>query len=336
MNSNTTLLNALTREGVLINVSVRYWRGTKKLKPEEIGLKASDVSDRLISLGHKRLLPKEALKDLALVEGRAHSLVESNTFPFLNGLGHFLPNARLSDVSERLKTLETDFWRAKGRFLDQYSTLRNNAADEWRRMAEKLVQDPAQLVSTIEAAFPMTKAMEKFFGFDVQLFQISIPEQLGIDLITLEDQRQVSAARDCAVREAADKIRTDTERFVADCVVALREQTAQLCDQMLNSINGSETGVHQKTLNRLVKFIDHFKQMNFMNDRVMEEQLEQVRSELLSRTAEEYRDSSVARTRLMNGLSQLANKAKELAHADATHLVERFGGMGKRKFILAA
>ena len=100
----------LTREGVLINVSVRYWRAHKKLKAEDIGLKPDDVSDRLISLGHKRLLPKEATAALALVESRAHALIESNTFPFLNGLAHFLPNTKLQEVTDKLKELETEFW----------------------------------------------------------------------------------------------------------------------------------------------------------------------------------------------------------------------------------
>jgi len=36
-------------------------------------------------------------------------------------------------------------------------------------------------------------------------------------------------------------------------VASLREQTAKLCDEMLESIKTCETGVHQKTLNRLVK-----------------------------------------------------------------------------------
>lgn len=76
--------------------------------------------------------------------------------------------------------------------------------------------------------------------------------------------------------------------------------------------------------------------MNFVNDHAIEEQLETVRKELLSKTAEEYRDSAVARQRLVNGLSQLASKANELARTDATQLVERFGSVGKRKFILAA
>src|SRR4051794_26273790 len=103
MEANNNLLSVLTREGVLIKVSVRYWRGCKKLKAEDLGLKKADVSDRLIHLGHKRLLPKDTLQSLSVVESRAHALVELNTFPFLNGLGHFLPNPRLQEVTDKLK-----------------------------------------------------------------------------------------------------------------------------------------------------------------------------------------------------------------------------------------
>ena len=81
---DNSLLDVLTREGVLINVSVRYWRGCKKLKAEDIGLAPDALSDRLISLGHKRLLPKEATAALTLVESRAHALIDTNTFPFFD------------------------------------------------------------------------------------------------------------------------------------------------------------------------------------------------------------------------------------------------------------
>ena len=97
---------------------------------------------------------------------------------------------------------------------------------------------------------------------------------------------------------------------------------------MLQQINGCETGVHQKTLNRLVRFIHQFKTMNFVNDTVMEQQLENVKKELLTKMAEENRDSAVARARLKQGLSQLANQAKQLARFDATELVQRFGELG--------
>jgi hypothetical protein len=80
--------------------------------------------------------------------------------------------------------------------------------------------------------------------------------------------------RQRAAQRASHQIHQRVERFVTDCVAALREQTAQLCDEMLQSSNESETGVHQKTLNRLVRFIDEFKQMNFVNDTEMEQRLQ--------------------------------------------------------------
>ena len=334
--SSNQLLNVLTREGVLLNVSVRYWRGCKKLRPEDIGLEADNLSERLISLGHKRLLPREATASLSLIESRAHSVVEGNTFPFLNGLAHFLPNARLEPVTLKLKALEEEFWTAKDSFLQQYANLREEAAAEWRTQAQKLAPDPERLLATIEASFPPAGRMDRYFGFDTQLFQVAVPERLSLDLVSALDQQHLIQARQIAAQEAARKIRADVQTFVADCVASMREQTAKLCEEMLSSIHNSETGVHQKTLNRLIRFIDQFKQMNFANDSEMESQLESVRKELLSRTAEEYRDSALARQRLTSGLSKLADQARALAGQDATELVQRFGELGKRKFHLAA
>ena len=76
--------------------------------------------------------------------------------------------------------------------------------------------------------------------------------------------------------------------------------------------------------------------MNFMNDTEMEQQLDQVRRELLSKTADEYRDSKTAKARLVTGLQSLSATAQELSKQDATELVQRFGQVGRRKFHLAA
>src|SRR4051812_46053854 len=157
---NDDLLKVLTREGMLISVSVRYWRGCKKLRAEDIGLDSRKVSDRLISLGHKRLLPREATAQLGLIEGRAHALVEGNTFPFLNGLARFVPNSKLAEVTGNLKQLENEFWIAKEAFIQKYGELRESAAKEWQTMAKTLVNDPERLVASIEAAFPPLGKMD--------------------------------------------------------------------------------------------------------------------------------------------------------------------------------
>lgn len=330
------LLDVLTHEGVLINVSVRYWRATKKLKAEDLGLDPDCVSHRLISLGHKKLLPKESLQPFALIEGRAHALIEADTFVFLNGLSHFLPNAKLQKVTGRLDELRREFDESKGDFLRRYEELREQALQEWAAIAPTMVADPERLLATIQGSFPGRDRMERYFSFEVALFHIRVPERLDLTITNRVEQEEILAARTRAAQEAAEQIRRGAESFVTDCVASLRQQTAQLCDEMLESMRSCKTGVHQKTLNRLVRFIDQFKSMNFVGDHQMEEQLERVRQEFLVRSAEEYRDDAFARARLQRGLQGLADTAHDLARQDSQALVARFGEMGRRRFNLAA
>lgn len=335
MNTNN-LIDVLSREGVLISVSCRYWRAAKKLQAADLGLDPDDVAERLISLGHKRLLPKDALAAFALIESRAHALVESSTFPFLNNVARFLPNAKLAEVTRRLSGLEDEFRSARIDFAAQYGRLRAEAIEEWHEAASRLVSDPQRVVATIQAAFPQADRLDRHFGFNVSLFQVRAPEALEATLIDAADQQAIMTARAEAAAQAKAQIEEGVQTFVQDAVASLREQTATLCDEMLASMRNGKTGVHQRTLNRLVDFIDRFKALNFTGDQELEARLEEVRKHFLSRTAEEYRDNASSRRKLDAGIRGLADEARRLARSDASEIVERFGQMGVRKFTLAA
>jgi len=216
-------------------------------------------------------------------------------------------------------------------------TLRD-AAREWWDAARRLVSDPDRLVATIESAFPQADELDRYFSFTTHLFQVTVPNgSAQLDLIAAADQQVIAEARNRAAQEAAAKIRHGAETFVSDCVATLRQETAKLCEEMLKSMsNGKTQGVHQRTLNRLVRFVEEFRALNFAGDCQMEEQLDRVRQEFLSRTAEEYRDSATAQAKLRTGLSKLRDTARELAQSDAREIVESFGQMGRRRFNLAA
>ena len=334
-NPNPDILNALTREGVLLHVSIRYWRAHKKLNPEDVGIDPAKLSDRLISLGHKRLMPKEALAPLALIESRAHALVEANTFPFLEGLAKYLPNARLIEVQEGLQELEHEFQNARTEFMRGYDQHRQQAMQEWASLAQRLVPDPERFLAAIRNAYPTPQKLARSFGFEVRLFQLALPAEISLQSLGFDQQREVVEARRHAAQEAAQRIHRDAEAFVAECVSSLREQTAQLCDEMLSSMeNGKTDGVHQKTLNRLSAFIDQFRQMNFAGDREMEQQLERVRRELLNRSAADYRQSARAHRSLTQGLQEMRDHARHLAQQDAREIAARFGQMGQRRLDL--
>ena len=331
-----TFLDALTQRGVLISVSIRYWRARKKLNPEDIGLSREQVDDRLFSLGHKRLVPKDCLKSLALIESRAHALVEESTFPFLNGVARYLPNSKLEEVSEKLSALQDEFTLRQGDFLAGYSDMRRTALETWRTAAcDLLDQNHERLVAVISDAFPPADVMPRYFSFNIRTFQISVPDIPQATLIDIGTQQELVRARTEAAKTAQREIEDSCREFIAESVATLRGQTAKLCADMLATINGTGS-VHQKTLNRLTTFIDQFRQLNFANDTEMERQLTAVKRQFLQRSAGEYRDSDQARAQLVGGLTALRNKASELAGEDAQTLVDNFGRMGTRQFTLAA
>jgi len=170
--SDNRLLDALNCRGVLVNA-------------------------RLIGLGHKRLLPKDCLRTLALVESRAHALVDKDTFPFLSGVARYLPNERLTEVDARLNELGDQFRHEQREFLNQYPAYRENALREWESTARDLVDDPARLVAVIEDAFPPANAVDRHYGFQVRMLQVAVPEMPQTDLVEAASQRTEYRSHGC-------------------------------------------------------------------------------------------------------------------------------------------
>ena len=331
------MLDAVAREGVLASVSIRYWRAAKKLEAQDLGLDERQITDRLIVLGHKRLLPREALVRFALIESRAHAAVERGSFPFLGGIARFVPNRNLARLTEKLEALKEEFVAEIDAFMDRYEDLRESALNEWRDAARSMDVPVGEFVDRIAATFPSGRRLRQRFHFDAHFYQVTAPESVRLQATDAAEQAAVVNARALVARQAAEKLAHDTESFVSDCVANLREQTAQICDEMLASMKSGKTeGVHQKTLNRLLGFVEQFKTMNFAGDEALETMLSNARRELLGRTAEEYRDSTAAQAQLTAGLKKLGEEARRLATQESREIVERFGKLGARRFTLVA
>ena len=328
---NTTLLDAVCRRGVLVATSVRYWRGCKRLNPEDLGLDPAHVSDRLIQLGHKRLIPRDALQAFALIESRVQSTVEGSSFPFLGGLARFVPNPRLADLTDKLDRLRDEFREATLDFVAGYSPLRESALAEWREAARNLNGDAGNLIATIEQSFPPAGEIAKRFAFETRLFQIAAPDSIRLEVAEGMEQLEVANDRRRIAEEASRRLQADLDGFIRESVAAMREETARLATEVLATIDGSENGVHQRTLNRLTTFIESFRSLNFAGDQQLEATLERFRRDLLQRSAEDYRNDSTAMASLTDGLSRLRENAVQLARSDAREVLARFGQMGARR-----
>jgi hypothetical protein len=330
-NSSIPLLEAVCKRGVLVSTSIRYWRGCKRLNAEDLGLNPNQVSDRLIQLGHKRLIPRDALSDFALIESRAHASVEGSSFPFLGGIARFVPNPRLAEVNTMLDKLREEFEEAKDRFVANYAPMRDRAMVEWREAARHLNGSAEHLIATIEQSFPPAGDIAKRFGFDAQMFQISAPESIRLEVAEGLAEFEVADDRRRIAEEATRRLQTDLNGFIRESISALRQETARLAGDVLATIDESKTGVHQRTLNRLATFIESFRSLNFAGDLQLEGTLERFRRELLNRSAEEYRNNPGAMASLTEGLNRLRENAVELVRSDTRDVIARFGQMGSRR-----
>ena len=228
MNQNQNLLEAVCRRGVLASTSVRYWRGCKRLNAEDLGLDPNHVSDRLIQLGHKRLIPREALSAFALIESRTHALVEGASFPFLGGIGRFVPNPRLGELTDRLDSLRDEFREATLDFVAGYAPLRDNAMNEWREAAQHLNGSAERLIATIEQSFPPAGEIAKRFAFETRLFQIAAPDHIRLEVAEGMEQMEVSEDRRRIAEDASRRMQADLNDFIQESVASLREETAKL------------------------------------------------------------------------------------------------------------
>ena len=329
MNQNS-LLDAVCQRGVLVSVSIRYWRGCKRLKPEDLGLDPSQVSDRLIQLGHKRLIPRDALADFALIESRAHATVEGASFPFLGGIARFVPNPRLGEITRNLAKLTEEFQEAMEQFVLGYGPMRDKAMIEWREAARHMNGSAEHLIATIEQSFPPAGDIAKRFMFETQMFQIAAPEHLRLEIAESITEFEAADDRRRIADEATQRLHTELDGFVRESVASLRQETARLASDVLATIDQSKTGVHQRTLNRLSTFIDSFRSLNFAGDQQLESTLERFRRDILNRSAEDYRNDSGAMASLTDGLTRLRENAVDLVRSDARDVIARFGQVGRR------
>lgn len=325
------LLDGICQKGVLVSVSIRYWRGCKRLKPEDLGLTASQVSKRLIALGQKRLIAKDALGDFSLIESRTHAMVEGASFPFLGGIARFVPNPQLTEITNRLEQFRGEFQEATENFVAGYAPLRDKALTEWREAAYQLPGNAGHLIATIEQSFPPAGNIAKRFSFEFQMFQITAPESIRLEVTNGVAEYEALESRQRIAAQATHRMQTDLDSFIRESVASLRQETARLASDVLATIDASDKGVHQRTLNRISSFIDSFRSLNFAGDQQLENTLENFRANLLHRSAEHYRNDAGAMASLTDGLARLRESAVQLVREDATDIVSRFGQMGTRR-----
>ncbi len=284
----------LFHDGMLVDLTVHFYGAQRKLKEEDIGL---DEVSEAFSLGKKLLLPHEVMHEFRLVESRARALIDDASYRFPIGNARFIPKRKFVKTVNELRTLQNKYKELVNDLVTNYQVYRDRMRPTYRKAAEdaydtrfmkngsaqtELLQDAKEkfveeFLKRIDACYPDVHSLESKFSIELAVFEVALPK--------LHESDATDVAQDMTLQsELADEYRrqmqTKITSFVDDAVSVLRQEAIELCRHVSGNITEGKV-ITTRTVNSLTTFIEKFKDMNFANDRTVEQSLESLRKEIL-------------------------------------------------------
>jgi hypothetical protein len=335
-----TSYNKLFIDGVLMYPHVGYWHGAKGLNPEDLGLTNGDVADAYI-LGRKMLVPDEVIKKFRQLEGIARNLVDNNSFPFPIGNSKFVPRTKFNEVITGLQDTQTKFHALADEFITKFDEYRQQMLPIYQQAAEdaferrnpevqefgidadpealriKREQDKAafveQFLARIQTHYPVASSLRKRFYLEWDIYEISAPQ---MHLTTAEGVLQTDEAQQAAKAEAHRLMAEKINGFVSEVVTSLRQEATEVCNRVANAIRSGKV-MRKTSFDSLRNFIDRFKDMNFVGDQSVFDQLDAVKREFLdAHTTETLTGNQDIQTALADRLQQVVAEAEKISEQD--------------------
>lgn len=254
------------REGVIVNIHIRRWRGRTTLSSQDLGLDPEQASSlrEIADLGEKLLMPREYLNRLAALDRKARGTGGAlERYTFRTAWGFFCPVTAYGDLREKLDEISRDYFAVRDDILRGYygwveeikARYRQAAAEAYNRL---LAVSPESLdgqtqdefvigfVSRILAKIPTADEIRESFDFEVELSYIPLPTLLaeeqaraqGIKVATNIEVERLTAQREQErLAEEVERARLRAQREEAEATAWANRTAAQAKREALEAMN---------------------------------------------------------------------------------------------------
>lgn len=325
--SEGEITDLLFNEGTLFDLDIGRWAATKKLTAKEVLLE--DIDTSAIHLGHKRLLPKEALIEIIKLEGKARAALESHSLPFPIAGARFVYLRTLHGLVEQLIQIRESYYRAVNDFVEAYPFYKTTQLERLNNMAQgryaaelmKFQGRPDYDAKKVEldlwlqeeqqsnqSKYPDDAKLRSKFRFDWHIFKIA--EFTG-------DGTTLSADE---INEAQVKLKNELNNWVRSAAVAMHRTLGEAALQAKEMLQRHQK-IHPRNLKPLFDAFETFRSINFTGSSDIQQVIEQIKTQF-GVTQEGTLDYSATAENINTGGSQgefttLLNQVAELAVEDA-------------------
>jgi hypothetical protein len=264
-------------DGKLVNIHIGMWGMSYNLTEEDI--KLDNKLPDTIKLGKKMLIKPAVYNKFKNIEQKIRKYLYVNSFDFpLVSQAHFVPKAKYLEVYTTLDKMRVEFIQMADEFVEKY--------EDYKKEAIAYYQEHKDTVSVedLEKYYPSAANVRSKFYFDIVSFEIALPTEFKE--LNLQDEIDREIAGNEAKRKALEGYKTEYSKqitthmakindFVGEVTATLRTKIVEHCSTALQKINKKEV-VSESSIRTLLKHIQEFRDMNFVDDKAVEAELAKV------------------------------------------------------------
>lgn len=288
------------KDGTLIEIKVCFWSGAKILKPHDLGIDQESLPE-IYELGKKMLIPKKIISKFRAIESKARFIVEKNSFKFPFGNARFIPNRKVSIIIKKLKLYQKEYNSLKKEFITDYDKLRKQILPSHQKAAESACTKQNEeekkkfiinFLNQIDTLYPNLNSLRNKFSLTWNIYEIALPR------IKKEYHAQ-----------AKEKIIT----FLNEVITSLRKDTSEICKRIINT----ENDIKGPTVKALKNFITDYSELNFIEDPVITQGIEELGKNFLEKyTTPQIIKSKELQKGLKNRLKDLLKNTENYSESD--------------------
>lgn len=300
------------QDGKLMNVHIGMWGMSFNLSKEDIMIDG-DLPET-IKLGKKMLIKPAVYNKFKTMEQKIRKYLYVNSFDFpLVSQAHFVPKTKFIDVYTQLNKLRDEFMQMADEFVENYEAYKREALDYYEQHKEQV------RVEDLEAAYPSAAAVKAKFYVDIVAYEIALPttfqqvslqDELSREELSQEVKNELFQAHQAEYQQQLQTHMSKVENFMDEAVKTLRGNVVEFCTAALSKINKREV-VSDANIKALLNKVRSFRQMNFLDDKVIEEKLNAVESFVTQ--GHDFENDKVAVTALQQHLNAAVREAKSIS-----------------------
>ncbi len=289
------------------------WGMSYSLTKEDIKLDDKTLPDT-IQLGKKMLIRPSVFRTFANLQQRARNYLYANSFAFpLVPQAHFVPKTKFVEVFEKMREFKAEFVRLRDEFIEKYPEYKADALAYYQEHADTIN------VENLEELYPTADFVKAKFSFEIVSFEVKLPTEFGdVDLQTEVMREQATeeakeAAQKAYNAEYSEQLEVHMGKineFVGQVIDTLRQKVVEHCTLVLGKISKKEV-VSDSNIKTLMKHINEFRELNFVEDRAIENHLKEVERHLTG--GSDFKTDRDAVRALQNSLSSVIEEAKNVS-----------------------